>query len=51
MDYRELLKKYMRLILEEEGVSFLYANDVGRMGITQEEMDKLLLIEGEVEED
>lgn len=41
MDYRELLKKYMNLIGEEEGAFYLFGLSEGDMGFTNQDIDEL----------
>jgi len=54
MNYRELLKKYIRLVGEEEGISFINPDPKWRRGedyINDEEFKELLLLDREVYEE
>ncbi len=49
MDYRELLKKYMNLVAEEEGITFVGHNMTEAWEkLTDEEQAALYMIEGEL---
>lgn len=53
MDYRELLKKYMNLVGEREGVNYVDTVPNGdsylRLPITQDEAEELRRIDAELE--
>lgn len=52
MDYRELLKRYMRLVSDSEGSDFLKHNGShGNIELTDEEMDELERISAEGDAD
>ena len=46
MDYRELLKKYIQIVIECEGVTFI-PNSIAGEEISQEELDELKNLETE----
>ena len=52
IDYRELLRKYMALIVHEEGVSYVndasvaYSDDIVNFGFTNADVAELELIAG-----
>ena len=49
MDYRELLRKYMAFIREQEGINFLIrVDEPSWSGFTTEEFDELRKIEDEL---
>lgn len=47
--YRELLKKYMKLVLNEEGVTFLDMPWMEGTGLTEIDLKALRAIESELE--
>ena len=53
IDYRELLKKYMRHIYENEGGTYIYeySDTQDIEGVTQEEIELLKDISQEVEDE
>ena len=45
MDYYDLLKKYMRLVYQEEGITYIYHIE---SGFTEEEQSTLVKIDEEI---
>lgn len=52
MDYRELLKRYMRLVSDSEGSDFIQKSGVhGNIELTDDELDELERISAEGDAD
>ena len=52
MDYRELLKRYMRLVMDSEGSDFLlHSGDYGNIELTDDELTELEKISQEARHD